>query len=113
MKTYINKLYLLSLALFMIVVSGCDNNENKSLSLDGDTFINKIVLDDQYEGVIDNKNASITIGVPYAYDTEAMTVSQLELSEGAEATIKTGDIVNFSFSQSVRVVNGDAFLIIQ
>ena len=109
MKTYINKLYLLSLALFMIVVSGCDNNENKSLSLDGDTFINKIVLDDQYEGVIDNKNASITIGVPYAYDTEAMTVSQLELSEGAEATIKTGDIVNFSFSQSVRVVNGDAF----
>lgn len=109
MKTYINKLYLLSLALFMIVVSGCDNNENKSLSLDGDTFINKIVLDDHYEGVIDNKNASITIGVPYAYDTEAMTVSQLELSEGAEATIKTGDIVNFSFSQSVRVVNGDAF----
>lgn len=88
MKTYINKLYLLCLTLFLVVMSGCNNENKSSLSLDGDTFINKIVLDEQYEGVIDNKNGSITIGVPYSYDTKAMTVSQLELSEGAQATIK-------------------------
>lgn len=77
--------------------------------MNGDTFIEKIVLDEQYEGEIDNKNASITVGVPFGYDTRAMTVSQLALSEGAEASIKEGDKVNFSVSQSVKVTNGDAY----
>lgn len=108
MKAYI-KLSSVLLALFLIVMSGCDKNDKSSLSLDGDTYIEKIVLDEQYEGIIDNESASITIGVPYAYDTKAMIVSQLILSEGAEASIKEGDKVNFSFSQSVRVTNGDAF----
>lgn len=109
MKIYINKLYLLCLTLFLVIMSGCDNEDKSNLSLNGDAFINKIVLDDQYEGVIDNKTATITVGVPYSYNTDAMTVSQLELSEGAQATIKIGDKVNFSFPQSVKVTNGDAF----
>lgn len=110
MKTYINKLYLLCLTMLVLIMAGCNKNDNSSsLSLNGDTFIDKIVLDDKYEGIIDNKNANIIISVPYAYDTKAMTVSQLVLSEGAEATLNVGDKINFSYSQSVRVANGDAF----
>lgn len=109
MKAYIYKLYFSFLALLMFAISGCNKNDKSSLSLNGDTFIEKIVLDEQYEGEIDNKNASITVGVPFGYDTKAMTVSQLALSEGAESSIKEGDKVNFSFSQSIRVTNGDAY----
>lgn len=109
MKAYMYKLYFSFLALLMLAISGCDKNDKSSLSLNGDTFIEKIVLDEQYEGEIDNKNASITVGIPFGYDTKAMTVSQLALSEGAESSIKEGDKVNFSFSQSIRVTNGDAY----
>ena len=109
MKAYIYKLYFVFLALSLFVMSGCDKNDKSLLSLDGDTYIEKIVLDEQYEGIIDNEGASITVGVPYVYDTKAMIVSQLVLSEGAEASIKEGDRINFSFSQSVRVTNGDAY----
>lgn len=109
MKAYIYKLYFVFLALSLFVMSGCDKNDSSSFSLNGDAYIDKIVLDEQYEGIIDNEGASITVGVPYAYDTKAMIVSQLVLSEGAEASIKEGDRINFSFSQSVRVTNGDAY----
>lgn len=109
MKAYIYKLYFSFLALLMLAISGCNKDDKSSLSLNGDTFIEKIVLDEQYEGEIDNKNASITVGVPFGYDTKAMTVSQLALSEGAEASIKEGDKVNFSVSQSVKVTNGDTY----
>ncbi len=109
MKTYISKLYLLCLTLFLFVMSACDNKDDSNLSLQGDTFINKLVLDDEYEGVIDNVNASIAVEVPFDYSTKSMTVSQLELSEGADATVKVGDKLNFSFPQSIRVTNGDAF----
>ena len=96
MKTYISKLYLLCLTLFLFVMSACDNKDDSNLSLQGDTFINKLVLDDEYEGVIDNVNASIAVEVPFDYSTKSMTVSQLELSEGADATVKVGDKLNFS-----------------
>ena len=109
MRTYTYKLTSVLLILFLIVISGCDKNDKSSFLLGGDTYIEKIVLDEQYEGVIDNENASITVGVPYAYDTKNMTVSQLILSENAQASIKEGDKVNFSFSQSIRVTNGDAY----
>ena len=52
MKTYINKLYLLCLTLFLVVMSGCNNENKSSLSLDGDTFINKIVLDEQCQNFV-------------------------------------------------------------
>lgn len=110
MKAYINKLFSVFLILCIVVISGCNKNaDSSSLSLNGDTFIEKIVLDNQYEGVINNTNGSILVGVPSEYVTKAMTVSQLLLSEGAESTIKEGDKINFSVPQMVRITNGDAF----
>lgn len=109
MKSYIYKFYYVFMALTLFVMPGCNKNDSSSILLDGDTYIEKLVLDEQYEGIIDNENANITVGVPFGYDTKAMTVSQLALSEGAEASIKEGDKVNFSVSQSVKVTNGDAY----
>ncbi len=110
MKSYIYNLCTCLLALGMFAMSGCDKEEQTSdLLLDVDTYIEKIVLDENYEGIIDNSEASITVNVPYDYDTKAMTVSQLVLSEGAEASIKENDKLNLNFSQNVRVTNGDAY----
>ena len=44
------------------------------------------------------------------YNTEAMKITELEVSEGAEASMKVGDVVDFSFPQVIKVTNGDAFL---
>ena len=39
-----------------------------------------------------------------------MKITAMEISEGAEASMKVGDVVNFSFPQTIKVTNGDAFL---
>lgn len=110
MKSYIYNLCTCLLALGMFVMSGCNKEEQTSgFLLDADTYIEKIVFDENYEGIIDNSEAFITVNVPYDYDTKAMTVSQLVLSEGAEASIKENDKLNLNFSQNVRVTNGDAY----
>lgn len=110
MKAYIYNLCTCLLALGMSVMSGCNKEEQTSgFLLDADTYIEKIVFDENYEGIIDNKEASITVNVPYGYDVKAMTVSQLVLSEGAEASIKENDKLNLNFPQNVRVTNGDAY----
>lgn len=110
MKSYIYNLCTCLLALGMSVMSGCNKEEQTSgFLLDADTYIEKIVFDENYEGIIDNSEASVTVNVPYDYDTKAMTVSQLVLSEGAEASIKENDKLNLNFPQNVRVTNGDAY----
>lgn len=39
-----------------------------------------------------------------------MKVTAIEVSDGAEASMKVGDIANFSFPQTIKVTNGDAYL---
>ena len=110
MKAYIYNLCTWLMVIGMFAMPGCDKDEKTSgFLLDVDTYIEKIVFDENYEGVIDNKEASITVNVPYGYDVKAMTVSQLVLSEGAEASIKENDKLNLNFPQNVRVTNGDAY----
>ena len=106
MNTY--KSIILYLTFCLLVFSGCGDDKN-SISLKGDTFIEKLVLDEQYEGLINNESGSIIVEVPEIYDTRLMTVSEIVASKGAEISIKVGDKINFSFPQSIRVKNGDAF----
>ena len=103
---HINKFLLIVLSL--IFVMGCDDNET-NLQLSGDTWLKTLVIDD-FQGVIDNTNKTVVVGVPVTYDTEAMKITAIEVSEGAEASMKIGDVVNFSFPQTIKVTNGDAFL---
>ena len=60
--------------------------------------------------MIDRTNKTVTIAVPEVYDTDAMKVTSIEVSEGAEASVKAGDMLNFSFPQVIKVTNGNVFL---
>lgn len=103
---YINKVFFIVLSLFLMV--GCDDTET-SLRLSGDTWLKTFKLDN-FQGVIDNSNKTVLVEVPVNYDTDAMEVTAVEVSEGAEVSMQVGEVVDFSFPQTVKVTNGDAFL---
>lgn len=110
MKSKIKRISLLlwSIAL-LAVISGCSDNNLSNLQLNGDTWITTFELD-RYAGVIDRTNKTITVALPETYNTDAMTVTAIEVSEGADASVKAGDVLNFSCTQMVKVTNGDTYL---
>lgn len=93
----------------MAFVAGCDDDNTSDLQLNGQTWLNTLQLD-EYQGVIDNSTKTVVVGVPVDYNTDAMKVTAIEVSDGAEASMKVGDIANFSFPQTIKVTNGDAYL---
>lgn len=110
MKSKIKGISLLlwSIAL-LTAISGCSDNNLSNLQLNGDTWITTFELD-RYAGVIDRTNKTITVALPETYNTDAMTVTAIEVSEGADASVKAGDVLNFSCTQMVKVTNGDTYL---
>ena len=104
---YINKVFFILLSLAF--VAGCDDDNTSDLQLNGRTWLNTLQLD-EYQGVIDNSTKTVVVGVPVDYNTDAMKVTAIEVSDGAEASMKVGDIANFSFPQTIKVTNGDAYL---
>ena len=60
-------------------------------------------------GVIDRTNKTVTVAVPEVYDTDAMKVTGIEVSEGAEASVKAGD-AELLIPQVIKVTNGNVFL---
>lgn len=103
---YINRVFFIVLSLFLMV--GCDDTET-SLQLNGDTWLKTLKLD-EFQGVIDNSNKTVLVEVPVNYDTDAMEISAVEVSEGAQASMQVGEMVDFSFPQTIKVTNGDAFM---
>ena len=104
---YINKVFFILLSLAF--VAGCDDDNTSDLQLNGQTWLNALQLD-EYQGVIDNSTKTVVVGVPVDYNTDAMKVTAIEVSDAAEASMKVGDIANFSFPQTIKVTNGDAYL---
>lgn len=105
-KQHINQVFFILLSLIFVI--GCDDNTT-SLQLSGDTWLKSFKVDD-YQGTIDNSNKTVVIEVPVAYNTEAMKITEIEVSEGAEASMTVGDVIDFSFSHTIKVISGDAFL---
>ena len=95
--------------MLLIAVSGCSDDNKSNLLLNGDTWITTFELDN-YAGVIDRSNKTITVALPEVYATEAMTVTALEASTGAALSIKAGDVLNLSVPQMIKVTNGDVYL---
>lgn len=111
MKSILNKLNTLLLGTALVfTLPGCSDDNKSNLQLDGDTWLTAFELDENYAGAIDRTNKTITVAVPEVYDTDAMKVTGIEVSEGAVASVKAGDVLNFSFPQVVKVTNGDVFL---
>lgn len=111
MKSILNKisLFLLGSAM-MLVTSGCSDDNTSDLRLDGDTWVSSLTLDDNYLGVVDRATKTITVGVPEIYDTDKMTVTGIEVSNGAQASVKVGDVLNLSFPQVIKVTNSDVYM---
>ena len=109
MKTTINKFnsFIWGM-LLMLLAAGCNSDNTSDLLLEGDTWLKTFQLD-EYQGTIDNANKTIVVGVPETYNTTAMKITAIEVSEGAEASMKIGDIANFSFPKTLTVTNGNTF----
>jgi len=63
---------------------------------------------DTIDGVIDNSTKSILLTVDKNYDSRLMTLTRLEISEGASCDAAVGDQFNMLSARTLRVTNKDA-----
>lgn len=109
MKTTINKIYLLSLMLLgLFMLPACKDSDDSSLMLDGGTMVHSFKIGG-YDGVIDNKQKTITVGVPVDVDLSALTVDAIELAPGATSSIRVGEVLNCNITHSMRITNGSVY----
>lgn len=100
---------LLGLAL-VLGAAGCSDDNTSDLRLDGDAWLTKLTLDGQYEASIDRATKNVTVAVPEVFDESAMSITALEVSEGATPSVKTGDVLNLRYPQVISVTNGNAYM---
>lgn len=99
-------LTLLSFLLFCMVA--CGNDNTSTLSLEGDTRIESIVING-YEGVIDPISKSIVVNVSTSVDLSKLTVDAIELSAGATCDYPAGTKFDGTVPRAIHVVNGDVY----
>lgn len=109
MKNYAFYSLLTAGIAVLLTLTACDDDNRSDLQLDGETEITAFALDG-YEGTIDLSAGTIIVPLPEVYDTSAMTVTALALSEGATANVAQGDLMNLTDPQVIRVTNGDVLL---
>lgn len=102
------KIFLLSV-LSVAVLDGCKKTEAPSMDLDGDTWIVSMKLD-TYEAAIDNSSREVKVAVPVTFDASAMTITELQVSDGASCSMGVGDVLNLKVPQVATVTNGDAYM---
>ena len=96
-------------ALCMICgLTSCKDNTS-DLNLSGDCMIEAIALDG-YQGVIDLATRTITVRLPEVYETSAMKITTLSISQGAVCNIVPGQTINMDAAKMIRVQNGDVIL---
>lgn len=89
-----------------IFFAACDKKTSE-LYLDGDCQILALTLD-TIEGVIDAKAKTILVSVDKSYDRSLMTVTRLDISDGATCDVALGDQLNMLSARTLRVTNQDA-----
>lgn len=108
MKSILNIFNLSFLTVTLLLTVGCSDDNSSALRLNEDTAIKSFALDN-YSGTIDQQKETITITLPEDYDMAAMTVTDIQLPVGAEATLKRGDVLNLNMTQTIKVSNGNVF----
>lgn len=92
----------------ILAVISCDDNTS-GLRLDGDCTVEELQLDN-YDGIIDITSRTVTVRLPEEYETSAMKVTALRLSDGSSCNISEGQILNMDAAQNIHVTNGDLYL---
>ncbi|MBR4388205.1 MAG: DUF4960 domain-containing protein [Prevotella sp.] len=90
-------------------ITACSEDNTSDLRLDGDCLVTSLALDN-YQGNIDLATRSIVVRLPEVYETSAMTLTSLTISNGASCNIAQGDKLNMDAAQVLRVTNGDTYL---
>ena len=90
-------------------LSACSEDNTSDLNLDGDCMVTALALDN-YQGTIDLASHSIIVRLPEVYETSAMKVTTLTLSNGATCNISQGASMNMDAAKVLHVSNGDAYI---
>ena len=102
-----NKMIYMAAAL--LCLAACTKTKVSDLQLNGDCLVTALSLDG-YEGNIDLASRSIVVRLPEVYETSAMEVTSLVISEGATCPVKQGDKLNMTAPKGLKVQNGDVSL---
>lgn len=107
MKT---KLFHIICAIALICgFTACSEDNTSDLRLSGDCMVNALSLDN-YQGTIDLPSRTIVVRLPEVYETSAMKVTSLSLSDGAQCNILQGQTINMDAAKVLHVTNGDTYL---
>ena len=89
--------------------SACSNDDHTgSIDVSGACFVEKLVLNGQYEGLINTEKRQVKIKVPVNFDQKRdMEITALTVSPGATTNLKVGDHLNFDADRNLLVTNGD------
>ena len=111
MKTKIYQLFCACFACCAIstALTSCSDDNVSDLQLSGDCMVEAFALDN-FQGNIDLSSRTIEVRLPEVYDTHAMTVTALALSNGAACDVKQGETLNMDAARVLHVTNGDTYL---
>jgi hypothetical protein len=90
-------------------LTSCNDDNISNLQLSGDCMIESIKLD-SYEGTVNLTARSIVVRLPEVYNTSAMQVTDLKLSDGATCNVSQGSTLNMDAAKVLHVQNGDVSL---
>ena len=90
-------------------LAACSSDNVSDLRLSGDCRVEALALDD-YEGNIDLPSRTIIVRLPEVYETSAMQLTRLTLSDGAACNFQQGDRLNMNAAQVLHVSNGNTYL---
>ncbi len=90
-------------------LAACSDDNVSDLQLSGDCMVEAFALDN-FQGNIDLASRSIVVRLPEVYETSAMKVTQLNLSNGSACNIQQGETLNMDAAKVLHVTNGDVYL---
>ncbi|MBQ2128801.1 MAG: DUF4960 domain-containing protein [Prevotella sp.] len=94
-----------------LAFTACSSDNVSDLALSGDCMVESFELNNTYKGVVDLSKRNIKVKVPVQFNEKSqMKITDLDISAGATANMKEGDVVNFSSAQVLHITNGDLFL---
>ena len=90
-------------------LTACSDDNTSDLRLNGDCMIEQLALDN-YEATVDLTSRTVVVRLPEVYNTQAMTVTDLKISNGATCNISQGQTLNMEAAKNIHVQNGDVSL---
>ena len=100
---------ILFVFMAILAMTACNDDNVSDLNLTGSCSVTDFALDN-YEGTIDKTTRTITVRVPETYDVSQMSVTKLNLGDGAKSNVNVNDKLNLSAPQTLHVTNGDVYL---